>query len=185
MPVVGAVEISELGLSGDSICNAKHHGGVDQAVYIYSEPDYKWWADRLGYELQPGTFGDNLTITELESSSSRIGDRFHIGSVVLEAAAPRIPCGNLAARMGDPTFAKRFREAERPGLYCRVIQAGRVQKGDAVVLEPAAGSVVRSLELFRDFYSPAVDEPAIRRFLAAPIAVRARTALEKRLKESG
>ena len=89
------------------------------------------------------------------------------------------------AYMGDPTFAKRFREAERPGLYCRVIQAGRVQQGDAVGFEPAPGPAVRSLELFRDFYSPAVDEPAIRRFLAAPIAVRARTALEKRLKEPG
>ena len=183
-PLVGAVEISELGLSGDSICNVKHHGGPDQAVYLYGEPDYQWWANVLGYELQPGTFGDNLTITELESSSSHIGDRFHIGSVVLEAAAPRIPCSNLSARMGDPTFAKRFREADRPGLYCRVIQAGRVQQGDAVVFEPGPGSAVRSLELFRDFYSPAVDEPSIRRFLAAPIAVRARTALEKRLKET-
>jgi MOSC domain-containing protein YiiM len=182
-PVGGAVNITALGIQGDSICNAKHHGGADQAVYLYGEPDYLWWADVLGRELPPGTFGENLTITELESARMHIGDRFHIGAVILEASAPRIPCSNLATRMDDPPFAKRFRDAERPGMYCRVIQKGSVQTGDAVALEPAADSAVHSLELFREFYSTLVDEAAIRRLLAAPIALRARIELEKRIQK--
>jgi MOSC domain-containing protein YiiM len=121
----------------------------------------------------------------LESSRINIGDRFLIGSVILEAAAPRIPCGNLSMRIGDPTFAKRFREAERPGLYCRVIQAGSVRTGDAVAFEPAGGAPVNCLELFREFYSPALNEAALRRYLAAPIAIRDRVALEDRLKKLG
>ncbi len=75
----------------------------------------------LGTELAPGTFGENLTVGGLESMDYNIGDRFHIGTVVLEVTAPRILASRWQ-RMGDPTFVKRFRYAERPGLYCRVIQ---------------------------------------------------------------
>ena len=67
-------------------------------------------------ELAPGTFGENLTISELESAPLAIGDRLHISGVILEVTAPRIPCWKLAQRMGDPGFVKRFRAAERPGL---------------------------------------------------------------------
>src|SRR5262249_44069590 len=162
--VDAAVEVTQLGLGGDSICNTKHHGGPDQAGYIYGEPDYRWWANVLGLDLQPGTFGDNLTINEVESSRINVGDRFRIRSRILEAAAPRIPCGNLSMRMGDPTFAKRFREAERPGLYCRVIHSGSVRIGDAVVLERAGGATVSAVELLRDYYCPALDEAAIRKY---------------------
>jgi MOSC domain-containing protein YiiM len=67
----------------------------------------------------PGAFGENLTIGTLESALFRIGDRLHIGEVILEVTAPRIPCDTFATRMGDPTFIKRFRKAGRPELYCR------------------------------------------------------------------
>jgi MOSC domain-containing protein YiiM len=54
--------------------------------------------------------------------------------VVLEVTAPRIPCATLAARMGDPQFVKKYRRAERPGLYCRVIREGNLQTGNEVRL---------------------------------------------------
>jgi MOSC domain-containing protein YiiM len=124
LPVNVPVQITSNGLTGDSICDIENHGGLDQAVYICGVPDYRWWSSVLERELLPGTFGENLTITQLESAQVYIGDRLHVGTVILEVAAPRIPCVTLAARMGDPVFVKRLRAAERPGLYCRVIQEG-------------------------------------------------------------
>ena len=75
-------------------------------------------------DVVPGTFGENLTISELESAKFNIGDMLHIGDVTLQVTAPRIPCSTFAARMGDPHWAKKFRQAERPGLYCRVFEGG-------------------------------------------------------------
>lgn len=173
-PVSSPVEVTELGLPGDAIIDVKNHGGLDQALYIYTEPDYAWWSSELGRPLEPGTFGENLTISGLESASLSAGDILRVGPVVLQATAPRIPCSTLAARMGDTGFVKRFRYAERPGLYCRVLQTGLVQAGDPVTLEPYPGETVTLTEMYRNFYEPIPGEDFKRRFQAAPVAVRDR-----------
>jgi MOSC domain-containing protein YiiM len=186
-PAAAPVEITPLGLKDDAICDVDNHGGPDQAVYIYGLPDYAWWSEALGREILPGTFGENLTIAGLESARFSIGDRLVIGSsaapVILQVTAPRIPCVTLAARMGDPAFVKRFRQAERPGLYGRVLQPGFVQAGDPVTWEPYTGETVTAIEMFRNFYEPRMDEATIRRHLAAPVAIRDRVEQEARLKK--
>lgn len=182
-PVDGPVYVGREGFSGDAICDAENHGGVDQAVYVFGAPDYAWWSQELGQDLGPGTFGENLTISNLESALFSIGDRLHTGEVILEVTAPRIPCGTLAMRMGDPMFVKRFRYAERPGLYCRVIREGYVQSGDGVIYEPFSGKTITALEMFRAFYEKRLDEATLRRHLAAPIAIRDRVDKEKQLAE--
>jgi MOSC domain-containing protein YiiM len=182
-PVDRPVQVTSNGLTGDRICDTENHGGVDQAVYVYGVPDYAWWSETLGRELPPGTFGENLTITELESADVFIGDRLLVGAVILEVTAPRIPCATLAARMEEPTFVKRFRRAERPGVYCRVIQEGKVRAGDPVTLEGYRGETISVIEMFRDFFEPNTSEATIRRHLAAPVAVRDRVARERELGE--
>lgn len=182
-PADHPVKVTSLGLEGDYISNKMHHGGADQAVYIYGQADYDWWEQALGIDLLPGTFGENLTISGLESCSFYIGDRLHLASVILEVTAPRIPCDTFASRMGDPGFIDRFRNAERPGLYCRVLQEGMVKSGGAVSVVPYPGDKVALVEIFRDYYTRAADEPTLQRFLSTPIASRARKDLEKRLKK--
>jgi MOSC domain-containing protein YiiM len=174
-------QVTTLGLVGDTICDTENHGGVDQAVYVYSQTDYDWWEQELGYALAPGTFGENLTVGEFDTTEVQIGDRLYVGSVILEVTSPRVPCVTLAARMGDPTFVKRFRQAERPGFYCRVIQEGYVQQEDPVRFEPYGGETMSLTELFRDFYEPTLTEATLRRYLAAPIAIRDRLDKEKQL----
>ena len=164
-PVRGPVEITSNGLAGDSICDTENHG----------VPDYAWWSEALGRELPPGTFGENLTISGFESMGVFIGDRLYVGAeVVLEVTAPRIPCVTRAARMGDPAFLRRFRRAERPGVYCRVLNEGRVEASDTVALRRYRGEGVTAVEVFRDFFDPDGSEGTIRRHLAVPIAVRDR-----------
>jgi MOSC domain-containing protein YiiM len=181
--IAAPVEIGLEGLAGDTICDTENHGGPDQAVYVFGTTDYDWWSRELGRALPPGTFGENLTISDMESAELNIGDRLHVGAVTLEVTAPRIPCVTLAARMGDPAFVKRFRFAERPGVYCRVIQPGSVHVGEAVSLERYIGPTVTAIEMFRDFYQPALSEATLRRYLAAPIAIRDRVEKEARLRE--
>ena len=142
LPTEVPTKVSRLGLENDVIVSKKHHGGPDQAVYVYGTADYEWWSKELGKELAPGTFGDNLTISELESAQFNIGDYLHIGEVTLQVSAPRIPCNTFAARMGDPLWVKKFRHAERPGLYCRVIDEGVVKIGDDVSVEKYNGETI-------------------------------------------
>lgn len=181
MPTSAPVRLTRNGLEGDAIIDTENHGGYDQAIYVYGSTDYDWWANILGRALAPGTFGENLTITGLESAPVQIGDRLRVGAVLLEVTSPRIPCATLVARMGDPQFVKRFRKAERPGLYCRVIETGMVRAGDPVSLEPYQGETITALEMFRWFYDNEVSEADLRRMLAAPIASRSRRENEERL----
>ena len=181
LPVAQAVRVGKLGLENDVIVSKKHHGGPDQAVYVYSTADYTWWSQELGKNILPGTFGDNLTISDLESVRFNIGDYLHIGEVTLQVTAPRIPCKTFAARMEDPYWVKKFRHAERPGLYCRVLTEGLIQAGDPVSWEGYSGETISVLQMFRDYYDRNKSEERLRRHLAAPIAIRARVDLEGEL----
>ena len=177
------VRVTKLGLENDVIVSKKHHGGPDQAVYVYGAPDYEWWSRELGRDLAPGTFGENLTISDLESASFNIGDVLHIGEVSLQVTAPRIPCGTFAARMQDPHWVKKFRQAERPGLYCRVLREGWLQAGDPVSVEGYTGETLSIVEMYRAYYIKDKSRETLLRHLTAPIAIRARRDLEKELQE--
>lgn len=175
----GRVRIGELGLEGDVIMDKKHHGGPDQAVYVYGEADYAWWREQLGRDLPPGIFGENLTISELESASFNIGDVLIVGEVKLQVTAPRIPCSDFAARMEDLQWVKKFRAAERPGLYCRVLQEGFVQAGDSVSVGKYAGETLSLVQMYRDHYQSDKDKALIQRHLRAPIDIRTRREMEE------
>ena len=180
-PTDQPIRVTKLGLEGDVIVSKKHHGGPDQAVYVYGGADYKWWSEQLEKEIAPGTFGENLTISELESAQFNIGDMLQIAEVTLQVTAPRIPCNTFATRMEDRQWVKRFRDAERPGLYCRVLREGFVQAGDIVTVERFAGDTISCLQMYRDFYKRKKTEETLLRHLNAPIAIRARKALEEQL----
>lgn len=175
------VPVGPLGLAGDHVADTEHHGGVDQAVYVYSALDYDWWAQRLGGTLEPGVFGENLTVAGLDTADVRIGDRLRIGAVLLEVTAPRIPCATLAARMNDLAFVRTFREARRPGFYTRVLHEGEIRAGDPVTFERAGAVHPTVNDLFEAWFGASPDADLLRRALAAPVAVRARPWYEEQL----
>ncbi len=177
--------LTELGLEGDCIADSKNHGGADQAVYVYTTQDYDWWIDTLGRELEPGTFGENLTISGFESANLHVGDRIFIGDpendpIILEVTAPRIPCHVLAQRMENTAFVKHFAVAERPGAYCRVLETGILKVGQSVSLQPWMNGSVTLMELMRWHYSKP-SERDMKRALSSPIAERWRKAYEEKL----
>jgi MOSC domain-containing protein YiiM len=121
-----------LGIEGDGQADLSVHGGVDKAVYVYSQDSYAWWIGELGHTLQPGEFGENLTVTGFTDDIVRIGDRLRVGTALTEVSQPREPCFKLGIRMGDKRFVARFRDAARTGFYLRVLEEGDVAAGDPV-----------------------------------------------------
>lgn len=131
-PVDGPLLAATLGLAGDEQGDTRHHGGVDQALYIYAQADADFWAAQLGRELPAGSFGENLRTSHLEVSGARIGEIWRIGACTVQVTAPRIPCRTFAAFWDVPDLVRRFLDAGRPGAYLRVLAPGPVQAGDLI-----------------------------------------------------
>jgi MOSC domain-containing protein YiiM len=184
LPLAGKVQVHKLGLEQDTQVDKRHHGGPDQAVYVYSADDYAWWSEQLGMVLEPGTFGENLTFSSFGTAELYIGDRYRLGSVLLEVTAPRIPCSTLAARMNDTAFVKRFQRAARPGFYARVVQEGLLEAGDTVVYARAK-SELKLLDFFALYYQKQLNAAELKQLLAAPIASRSRNHYEEQLEALG
>ncbi|MDO3385448.1 MOSC domain-containing protein [Gilvimarinus sp. SDUM040013] len=180
-PLSGDVQISEFGVEGDTIVDTNVHGGEDQALYLYSAADYTWWSKQLGGQLSPGTFGENLTISDFHAGELRIGDQLKIGdAVLLEITAPRVPCVKFAAKMGDPKFVKQFVAAQRPGAYARVIRAGTISAGAPIEWRPTEQDYASVKEVFVQWHQKAWHPDAVKRALHSPISKIARGIIEKR-----
>ena len=164
VPVAGRVAARGVNLAGDEQADRRVHGGPDKAVYAYAAEDLAWWAAELGRELGPGSFGENLTTRGLDLAAAVVGERWRVGSAVLEVAAPRIPCYKLGIRLGDQGFVRRFALAGRPGAYLRIVAEGEVGAGDPVALAHRPGHGVTVAEVARAYN---LDRAAAPRLLAA------------------
>ena len=144
-PVGGPVLLTASGVEGDTICDVKHHGGPDQAVYAYSTDDLAWWSAELGRPV--ATVGQNLTLLGVDCSGAVIGERWQVGGATLVVRGPRIPCRVFAGFLDVPDLVKRFLAARRPGCYLAVESAGEVRAGDpaTVVHRPGHGVTVVDL----------------------------------------
>ena len=133
-PVEGRVAIRGVNLDGDDQADREVHGGKDKAVYAYAREDYDAWRDRHGVDVAPGLFGENLTLEGIDLVHALVGERWEVGSALLEVAQPRLPCFKLGIRMGDPRFPKRFQVEGRMGAYLRIVREGDVGAGDAIAI---------------------------------------------------
>lgn len=133
-PVEGRVALRGVNFVGDDQADRTVHGGPDKAVYAYAVEDYDFWRDEHGVETQPGLFGENLTVEGIDLSAAVIGERWSVGSCILEIAQPRLPCYKLGIRMHDPYFPRRFQAAKRMGAYLRIVEEGDVGAQDAITV---------------------------------------------------
>jgi MOSC domain-containing protein YiiM len=132
-PVTGRVAIAGINVAGDDQANREVHGGPDQAVYAYAREDYRALGEALGLaELPPGSFGENLTLDGVDVCGALVGERWRVGTALLEVRGPRVPCEKLGMRMGDPDFPRWFAKAGRPGAYLKIVEAGEAAAGDPV-----------------------------------------------------
>lgn len=125
-PVAGRIAARGVNLVGDDQADRKAHGGPDKVVYAYAIEDSRWWEQGIGRALAYGEFGENLTIEGIEANDALVGERWQIGTTVLEVSEPRIPCWRLGVRMNDKLFPRRFLESLRTGAYLRIVVEGDV-----------------------------------------------------------
>ena len=164
-PVAGRVAAGGVNLAGDDQADRRAHGGPDKAVYAYAVEDLRWWGQALGRSLQYGELGENLTTEGIDVNGALVGERWSIGTTVLEVSEPRVPCWRLGVRMNDRLFPRRFTEALRPGTYLRILVEGDVGAGDEirVIERPDHGLTIR--DILRIY---AFDRQEIGRLLAIP-----------------
>ena len=140
-PVAGPARIGWLGLEGDMVADPINHGGHDKAVHLVPQDHYPWWRETIGdHPLldAPGAFGENIATRGATEEQICLGDRFTLGSALLEVSHGRQPCFKLNARFGRKDVLAKAVESGRCGLYLRVIREGEAQAGDPMTLTERA-----------------------------------------------
>ena len=133
LPVAEA-RVTKGGVAGDRQRYTTFHGGPDRAVSLFSLDVI----ERLraeGHPIEPGSTGENVTVTGVDWRLLAPGSRLAIGrEVVLEITGYAAPCGTIKASFAGGRI-KRISQKVNPGesrLYTRVLREGRVAPGDRV-----------------------------------------------------
>jgi len=161
--------VGKLNLEGDRQSDLRVHGGTDKAVYSYDWEDYFWWNQALGRELEPGAFGENLTTEGVLDREIFVGDTLRMGTAILQAVQPRLPCYKLGLKFEDERMTSRFMEAERWGIYYRVLEEGSVQAADEIEILSRDPNHIKISDLPRMLAGELIDEDQIRRALAVQV----------------
>ncbi|NYF99091.1 MOSC domain-containing protein [Janibacter cremeus] len=135
------------GVAADHVGDGRFHGGWDRAVYAYAREELDLWADVLGRELREGHFGENLTTSGIDVDAAEVGDRWHIGTAVLEVRWTRQPCATFGEWMGEPGWVKRFMEHGRTGALLSVVEPGDIRTGNRIEVEPSGSGITLPMVL--------------------------------------
>jgi MOSC domain-containing protein YiiM len=140
-------QVTGVHIGNDVQADTNAHGGYDKAIYAYASEDYEWWASELARDAEPGLFGENLTTRGIDVSGANVGDRWSIGSTVLEVSEPRVPCFKLGIRTGVKRIQQSFSSANRPGAYLRIVEPGELTVGDAITVDPTTQPTISVAEM--------------------------------------
>ncbi|HMF75652.1 MAG TPA: MOSC domain-containing protein [Bryobacteraceae bacterium] len=150
-------------------------------MYVYPAEHYPYWAAELpGMELTFGQFGENLTTEGFHEEQVHIGDRYRIGSAVVEVTQPRMPCSKLALRFGLPDMVKRFWQSGRSGIYLAIVEEGELGSGDAVEQISADPNQVSVADVVRLFKGETEDSDLFERAMRVPLHGRWKVQIQER-----
>ena len=136
-PRTGAIAVGPLGLACDEQADRVHHGGPDKAIHHYPHDHYAFWRGGIGDHpllAAPGGFGENIATLGLIETEVCIGDRFRLGTALVEVSHGRKPCWKISHRFGLPKLTAQVVKTGRAGWYYRVLEQGLVQAGDRIEL---------------------------------------------------
>lgn len=179
------------GLEGDFHADKYHHGGPDKAVHLYPFDHYARWQGELPDNPRlgaPGGFGENFSTIGLLEDHVCIGDRFRIGTALIEVSQGRKPCSIQGRFLDWPKLPALMVKERRSGWYARVIEEGVVTVGDMLTLverplpdwsvkrvfglliasdyktDPAALDVLAAMELLHDGWRKRAEELSLRMY---------------------
>lgn len=168
-PVAGPCRLRRLNLAGDGQGDRAGHGGEQRAVLVYQLDSYRYWQRHLGRDhLRPGAFGENFTVDGLADDEVCIGDRYRIGSAVVEVTQPRVTCYRVGIRLEDPRMPAVLVSHQRPGFYLRVLTEGDVRAGDPIEKLAYGPEGVTVAEVDALLYLPGHPRDGLARALRVP-----------------
>ena len=135
-------DVTPLGITGDGHAHPQVHGGPRKAILIITSEGI----DELkahGFPLYHGALGENITSIGLNRRTVRIGQRYHIGGILVEITKVRSPCETLNVFPGiHKAIYDQEVKAGSPasplwglsGFYASVLQTGTIHPGDPIQL---------------------------------------------------
>lgn len=136
--------LTPLGIEGDAHAHPEIHGGPQKAVLLMTAESIDELS-ALGYPVRYGALGENLTVRGIDRRLLRAGQRYRVGSAMIELTGIRVPCSTqdiygpeIKVEIYDPQVeagdftSPRWAES---GFYAAVVEPGLVRVGDAIVLE--------------------------------------------------
>ncbi|MEO0462177.1 MAG: MOSC domain-containing protein [Pseudomonadota bacterium] len=188
-PREGIVQLLKEGLAPDEQADRRVHGGPEKAVHLYPLDHHAIWRNELSDAAavalldEPGTFGSNLAVSGLTEADVCIGDRFRLGSALIEANQPRQPCWKVDHRFGVKGMTARIVATGRSGWYFRVLEIGDVQAGDALERIERGAPDWSVLRVFHALIGGKATEPELRELVElAALSSQIKARAIKRLK---
>ncbi len=127
--VEDVIAVADRGFEG---CRHSRPGSRRQVLLIDGET-----LDCFG--LAPGQVKENITTRGVRLNDLTKGQQLSIGQAVLEITGPCEPC----SRMDEIRMGLQQELDGKRGILCRVIEGGRICRGDAIQLAPAGVAVQR------------------------------------------
>jgi MOSC domain-containing protein YiiM len=160
----GPLPVGPLGFEGDEQADRRHHGGPHKAIHAYAISHFPAWIDELperAERFRPGAFGENLAVKGASESDFCLGDRWRIGSALVEVSQGRQPCWKLNLRFDVPDMARRVQDTGRTGWYFRVIEPGVVAAGDRGALVSRINPAWSLARVSHLLYHDRMNKPAL------------------------
>jgi MOSC domain-containing protein YiiM len=110
--------VTDLGFEG---CKHARPGGTRQVLIVDRET-----LDAM--DLQPGWIKENITTDGLNVNGLPVGQQLRIGPARLEVTAVCTPCDQLEKIR--PGLRREI--WGRRGMLCRVLEGGRIRRGDSI-----------------------------------------------------
>ena len=91
------------------------------------------------FGIEPGRARENITTRGIALGTLSLGQRLRAGEVLLQVTQPCTPCDQMdEIRLGLQEALR-----GRRGVLCRVIEPGRIRRGDRVEIEEKPGAQYR------------------------------------------
>lgn len=164
-PLEGEVVIGLAGIAEDRHADRRHHGFPAMALHHYPTEHYDWLRETLGPLPRlgrPGSMGENIAARGLTESELCIGDRFRLGTALLEVSQPRQPCATIERHLGRGGIVKAIVHSGRCGWFYRILEPGTCEAGDTLAQVESGHADWTVRRTFAAVYGPSPDKEAMR-----------------------
>ena len=108
------------GIEGDA-----HAGSWHRQVSLLSVDSVAKLQEKLDFELKHGAFAENILVEGMAVHTLPVGTRLRIGEALCEVTQIGKECHSDCKAAGDCVMP-------REGIFVKVLESGRIAKGDAV-----------------------------------------------------